>query len=93
MVGGQAVEQGRFAGVGIAHQGDDGVRDPAARLAVQFAGAAHLGEAFLEPDNARIDLAAVGFDLGFAGPANRAEAAALAFQMGPGSHQPAALIG
>ena len=52
----------------------------------------HFLEFVLEPRDAIADQAAVGFDLGFAGTAHEAEAAALAFQMGPRPHQAAALI-
>jgi hypothetical protein len=38
------------------------------------------------------DHAPIGFDLRFAGTAEKAKAAALPFEMGPGSHQAAALI-
>ena len=47
----------------------------------------------LDLDDALADQAAVGFDLGFAGAAQKAEAAALALQMGPAAHQARALIG
>ena len=47
----------------------------------------------LDLDDALADQAAVGLDLGFAGAAQKAEAAALALQMGPAPHQPRALIG
>ena len=38
---GQAVEQGRLAGIGVAHQGDHRERHALARLALQAAGALH----------------------------------------------------
>ena len=57
------------------------------------AGALHLLQLALDLDDAFADQAAVGFDLGFAGTAEEAEAAALAFQVGPASDQARALIG
>ena len=60
---------------------------------MQAAGALDLFQLALDFRDALADQAAVGLDLGFAGTAEKAEAAALALKMGPDSHQAAALIG
>src|SRR5208282_6861763 len=62
-------------------------------LAMQFARALHLGKLGLDLGETFLDQAPVGFELGLAGPAEKAEAAALALEMGPGPHQPAFLVG
>ena len=89
---GQRVEQRGFAGVGVADQGDHRERHAPAGVAVQAAGAAHLLQLLLQPHDAVADQPPVGLDLGFAGAAEEAEAAALPLQMGPGPHQAGALI-
>ena len=59
---------------------------------MQAAGAAHLLEVAFQAHDALADLAPVGLDLRLAGAAQEAEAAALAFEMGPGPHQARTLI-
>ena len=89
---GQRVEQGRFAGVGVADQRDHRERHPPPRGAVQAAGAPHLLQLLLQPHDAVADQPAVGLDLRLAGAAEEAEAAALPLQVGPGPHQAGALV-
>ena len=89
---GQVVEEGRFAGIRVADEGDDRVRHPPACLAVQGAGALDVVELAPEPGDALADQAAVDFELALARAAEKAETAALPLQMGPGAHQPRALI-
>ena len=90
---GERIEQGRFAGVGIPHQGHHGIRHPAPRGAVQFARAPHGLDVALQLDDAIADEPAIRLDLGFAGTAEEAEAAALPLEVGPGPHQARPLIG
>src|SRR3546814_2554278 len=59
---------------------------------MQPARALDLIEFAPQPRHAIADQPAVGFDLRFAGAAEKAEAAALAFEVGPTPHQPPGLI-
>src|SRR5690606_18799049 len=73
-------------------QGDRRERDLFARLAVQAARAAHLFQFGLQPDDAVGDHPPVQLDLGFAGTADAARAAALALQVGPGADKARAFV-
>jgi hypothetical protein len=59
---------------------------------MQLAGAFDLVEFAFDAPDAVFDHAPVGFELRLARPAEKAEAAALALEMGPGANQPAFLI-
>jgi hypothetical protein len=59
---------------------------------MQLAGALDLVEFILDTADAVFDHAPIRFELGFARTAKKAEAAALAFEMGPRPHQPALLV-
>ena len=60
---------------------------------MQGAPALHSLQLPLDADDALLNKAAVGFDLGFARSAEKAEAAALSLEMGPRAHKAGALIG
>ncbi len=89
----QAVEQGRLAGVGVAHQSQGRERRALARRPLQPAGAAHVLELALELDDALGQKPPVGLDLGLTRAAKEAEAAALALKVGPGPYKTRALVG
>ena len=90
---GQAVEQRRLARVGVADDGHDRERHALAACAMQAARLDDHGQFLADRRDALIDQTAVGFDLRFARAAEETVAAALAFKMGPGAHQPAFLVG
>ncbi len=66
---GDRIEEGAFAGVGIAHQCDRRHGNGFTPLALLLAHAAHSIELAFQVIDASLDAPAVGFKLGFAGPA------------------------
>src|SRR5271165_814379 len=89
---GQPIEQCRLPGVSVADQSDNRIGDRVAARAMQGAPALHSLQLPLAADDALLNKAAVGFDLGFARSAEKAESAALTFEMGPRTHKAGALI-
>ncbi|RMP65068.1 hypothetical protein ALQ18_05181 [Pseudomonas marginalis pv. marginalis] len=88
---GHVVEQCRFAGVGIAHQGNRrniGTHTPASRL---LALAAYFFEATLDLSQANPQQAPVGFQLGFT-RATHADTTTLTLKVSPATHQPRAHV-
>lgn len=79
----QAVEQGRFASVGVADQRHHAIWHPLAAGAMQPPCGLDFFQLVLQPRDALTDQAAIGLDLGFARTTHEAEPAALALQMGP----------
>ena len=91
---GQPVEQRRFAGIGVADQRDHRIRHAARAPRDAAPGCASTSSSSrLQPGDALADQPAVDFELALARAAEKAEPAALAFEMGPGPHQPRALVG
>ncbi len=86
------VEERRFAGIGVADERDDRVRRLLALGAVQRARAAYLIELLLQAFDLFLQLTPVGLDLRFAGTAEEACTAALAFEVGPRANQAPALV-
>src|SRR5690606_9156253 len=83
---GQGIEQGGFAGVGIADQGNSGdIRTLAATTGL-LALAAHLLETLLDLANADSQQATVGFQLGLT-RAPQADTTFLTLKVGPAAHQ------
>ena len=74
---GDRVEQRAFAGVGVADECDGGHGNRLAALALLAAHAAHRVKIALELIDAALNAAAIGFELGFAGPASADAAAEL----------------
>ena len=88
----QPVEERGFPGVGVADERHDRLGPPAACRAMLAAGPHDLSQGLADPQDALVQRTAVRLDLGLAGAAEEAEAAALAFEMGPAAHQPGLLV-
>ena len=84
---GHGIEQGRFAGVGVADQGNHrqgaALTRPTRLVALHF----DLVEALLQLLDPHREQAAIDFKLGFARAAQADGTATLAFKMGPAAHE------
>ena len=89
---GQRIKQRRLARVGITNQRHNRVGDLLARPPVQPARPPHVLQLQPQPRNPVADQPPIRLNLRLARPAQKPKAAALALQMGPGAHQPGALI-
>ena len=84
---GQPVEQGRFSGVRVAHQGDHRHPGPGPRAPAEPAAYAHLVEALAHHANPLVDETPIRLELRLARPA-QADPPFLALQVRPSSYQP-----
>src|SRR5262249_57582742 len=86
-----AIEQRRFASIGIADQCDNRIRHAPSAGSMERASALHRRELAFDLGKPLVDHAAVGLELRFARPAEEAKTPALALKVGPGTNQPAFL--
>ena len=90
---GQPVEQGRLAGIGVADEGHRRIRHILALGPMKPPGSTDLLQLTAQLGHFLVEQATVGLDLGFTWTGQKAPTAPLAFQVGPGPHQPRAFIG
>ena len=88
----QAIEERRFAGIGIADERNEGVGNTASSSAMKRAGALDALKLAPHAGDTLGDHTPVGLDLGLARPTEETKAAALALEVGPGAHKAALLM-
>mmetsp|Transcript_7026 Transcript_7026/g.11375 ORF Transcript_7026/g.11375 Transcript_7026/m.11375 type:complete len:371 (-) Transcript_7026:652-1764(-) len=89
---GQPVEKRGFSSVGIADQRYNWIGYFGACLSVQRPGFDHFLKLTPQADELRVNGAAVGLNLRLARAADKSQTTPLPFQVGPGAHQPRALV-